>query len=102
MSAKMNMPKSVVKDTMGDKVFHIITYVILGLLALIVLYPVYFIIIASISDPDAVLAGKVVLYPVDITFSGYRLRRAGILSQSAQRRYDEAASESEENRRKCL
>jgi hypothetical protein len=29
------------------------------------------IIIASISDPDAVLAGKVVLYPVDITFSGY-------------------------------
>ena len=71
MSAKMKMPRTAVKDTMGDKVFHIITYIILGLLALIVLYPVYFIIIASISDPDAVLAGKVVLYPVDITFSGY-------------------------------
>ena len=38
---------------------------------LIVLYPLYFIIIASISDPDAVLAGKVVLAPVDITFSGF-------------------------------
>lgn len=62
---------NIVKDTLGDKVFYIITYIILGLLALIILYPVYFIIIASISDPDAVLAGKVVLYPVDITFSGY-------------------------------
>ena len=74
MSAKMKMQKKpglVMKDTLGDKVFHIITYIILGLLALIVLYPVYFIVIASISDPDAVLAGKVVLYPVDITFSGY-------------------------------
>ena len=66
-------PKSnnIVKDSLGDKVFYIITYVVLGLLALIILYPVYFIIIASISDPDAVLAGKVVLYPVGINFEGY-------------------------------
>ena len=56
---------------MGDKVFYIITYIVLGLSALIILYPVYFIIIASISDPDAVLAGKVVLYPVGINFDGY-------------------------------
>lgn len=74
MSEKMKKAKKpgvVIKDTAGDKVFHMITYVVLGLLALIILYPVYFIVIASISDPDAVLAGKVVLYPVDITFSGY-------------------------------
>ena len=44
---------------------------ILLLLAFIVLYPLYFIIIASISDPDAVLAGKVFLYPVNITFAGF-------------------------------
>lgn len=68
---KTNQPGTVIKDTFGDKVFHVITYIVLGLLALIILYPVYFIVIASISDPDAVLAGKVVLYPVDITFSGY-------------------------------
>ena len=37
----------------------------------IVLYPVYFIVIASFSDPDAVLNGDVVLYPVKITFEGY-------------------------------
>lgn len=56
---------------LGDKVFYLINSIILGLLALIILYPLYFIIIASISDPDAVLAGKVVLYPVNITLSGF-------------------------------
>lgn len=71
MSNRMKKPGVAIKDTFGDKVFHTITYIVLGLLALIILYPVYFIVIASISDPDAVLAGKVVFYPVDITFSGY-------------------------------
>lgn len=73
MSDKMNAkkPALAIKDTTGDKVFHTITYILLGLLALIILYPVYFIVIASISDPDAVLAGKVVLLPVGINFDGY-------------------------------
>ena len=74
MSDNLKLKKksgNIVRDTLGDKVFYAITYVILGILALIILYPVYFIVIASISDPDAVLAGKVVLYPVGITLDGY-------------------------------
>lgn len=58
-------------DKDGSGFFYIVTEFILILLAFIVLYPLYFIIIASISDPDAVLAGKVFLYPVDITLSGF-------------------------------
>ena len=60
------------KETKGDKIFNVINICFLSLMALIVLYPLYFIIIASISDPDAVLAGKVVLYPVQITLDGFR------------------------------
>lgn len=60
------------KGHMGDKVYYITNGIILGLLALIILYPLYFIVIASISDPEAVLSGKVVLFPVGITFSGFR------------------------------
>ena len=73
MSDKMNAkkPSIAIKDTTGDKVFHTITYILLGVLALIILYPVYFIVIASISDPDAVLAGKVVLLPVGVNIDGY-------------------------------
>ncbi|MDE7281499.1 MAG: carbohydrate ABC transporter permease, partial [Ruminiclostridium sp.] len=60
------------KITLGDRVFYIINALVLGILALIIIYPLYFIIIASISDPDAVLGGKVILYPVNITLSGYQ------------------------------
>lgn len=60
------------RKTAGDRIFQFINGLFLGLMALIILYPLYFIVIAAISDPDAVLAGKVVLYPVDITFSGFQ------------------------------
>ena len=60
-----------VKETRGDRAYYIITYIILGLLALIVLYPLWFVIIASFSSADAVLAGRVYLWPVEIDFSGY-------------------------------
>ena len=59
------------RDSRGDKIFRFFSGLFLLLLAAIVLYPVYFIIIASFSDPDAVLAGKVVLWPVDINLDGY-------------------------------
>ena len=39
------------KDTKGDKIFFVINALFLGLLALIILYPLYFIVIASFSDP---------------------------------------------------
>lgn len=59
-------------DRRGSVFFYAINTFVLVLLALIVVYPLYFIIIASISDPDAVLAGKVYLYPVKITLSGFK------------------------------
>ena len=63
--------KMKVKRKAGDKIFYILNTIFLILLAVIVIYPIYFIIIASISDADAVLAGKVVLYPVGINFDGF-------------------------------
>ena len=59
------------RESRGDRVFYAVNLAILLLLAAIVLYPLYFIVIASISNADAVLGGRVYLYPVDITFVGY-------------------------------
>ena len=67
----IKMKGHALKDTRGDKVFFVLNTVFLGLLALVILYPLYFIVIASISDPDAVLGGQVVLLPVQITFEGF-------------------------------
>ena len=60
-----------VKESFGDRIFNIINYTVLSIALLVVIYPLYFIVIASFSDPNAVNAGKVILFPVDITWSGY-------------------------------
>ena len=71
MSTKPLKKRNALRDTVGDKVFYAINGFFFALVALIILYPLYFIIIAAISDPDAVLAGSVVLYPVKVTFDGF-------------------------------
>lgn len=55
----------------GDKIFTVLIYVILSLLLVIILYPLIYVIAASFSDPQAVISGKVVLWPVDVTLKGY-------------------------------
>ena len=71
MSFRKNKQKTALRDTKGDKIFYIVNAVIMILLAIIVIYPMYFILIASISDPDAIFNGEVYLLPVNITFKGY-------------------------------
>ena len=63
--------KNKIKESKIDYVYFAICGFILFLLAVIVIYPLYYIVIASISDPDAVMTGDVWLYPVKVTFSGY-------------------------------
>lgn len=63
--------KNKIKESKTDYVYYVICGFILFLLAVIVVYPLYYIVIASVSDPDAVMTGEVWLYPVKVTFSGY-------------------------------
>lgn len=63
--------KNKIKGSKTDYVYYAICGFILFLLAVIVIYPMYYIVIASVSDPDAVMTGEVWLYPVKVTFSGY-------------------------------
>ncbi len=57
--------------TKSDIVFDFINYILMGIILFIVMYPLYFVIIASISDPNAVNSGQTLLLPKDITFDGY-------------------------------
>lgn len=60
------------KGIRNSPLFDIVSSIIAVLIILITLYPLYFILIASISNPDLTNAGKVVLWPRGITFEGYR------------------------------
>lgn len=64
---------SKIEDSFGDRVFMLFVYVFLVVCLLIVLYPLIYIVSASISDPVAVTAGKVWLLPVDISLRGYEV-----------------------------
>ena len=55
----------------GDTVFNIVNAIIWTIVLSLILYPLWLIIIASVSDPTAVLAGKVLFLPVDVSFIGY-------------------------------
>lgn len=59
------------KVTGSDLAYSIIIYgfAILGLIS--IMYPLYFVIIASVSEPTAVTAGRVWFTPVGFTLDGY-------------------------------
>ena len=61
------------RRSVNDKVIDIIMYFLLALVFLVVLYPLYFIVIASFSDPLAVVGGNVWLWPVHATLEPYKM-----------------------------
>lgn len=60
-----------IKLTRSDRIFTVCNYIFWGIILLIVIYPLYLIVISSVSDPYAVLNGEVLLYPVDFSWIGY-------------------------------
>ncbi|MDR1599617.1 MAG: carbohydrate ABC transporter permease [Oscillospiraceae bacterium] len=63
--------KAKIRDTRGDRVFNWLNLAFWIIALGIVLYPLYLILIASVSDPDAVMMGRVLLKPVDFSLIGY-------------------------------
>jgi multiple sugar transport system permease protein/putative aldouronate transport system permease protein len=55
----------------SDKAFYAIVYTVTALAALLVIYPLIYILSASFSSGEAVTMGRVVLWPVDFSIDGY-------------------------------
>ncbi|MCD5324582.1 MULTISPECIES: carbohydrate ABC transporter permease [Pontibacillus] len=68
----MNRTKFWARKSREDKIFDVLNLFLLSGLMLVVLYPLYFVVIASISNPDYVYNGEVWLWPKEITFEGYQ------------------------------
>ncbi len=66
MTSKLN------RRTGEDLIFEIFNTVLVALVILICAYPIYFTLIASISDPTAVVSGKVILFPIRPTWASYQ------------------------------
>jgi len=60
------------RRTRGDVIFDTVNYALVSVFFLLILYPLYFIIIASISNPDYVNIGAITFWPRGITLEGYQ------------------------------
>ena len=59
------------KPTASDKVFRVLNIVFLIFIVAMVLYPLIFVLSASISEPEHLLKGEIWLFPKSITFDSY-------------------------------
>ncbi len=55
----------------GEKAFYYINYLILSLLGIVAVYPFIYVLSASISSSNAVLSGRVILWPIELTLAAY-------------------------------
>jgi putative aldouronate transport system permease protein len=60
------------KQTREDVVFDVVSAFIMICGCVVILYPIYFIVIASFSDPKYVLGGEVIFRPRGLNLAGYK------------------------------
>lgn len=59
------------KDNGSDRIFTVVNYAILSVVLITILYPLVYVVSASFSSSQAVISGRVWLYPVELTLDGY-------------------------------
>jgi len=61
------------KKSKGEHIFDAILIVVSVLIFVVVAYPLYFVVIASFSNPEAVLGGKLSFWPVGFNIESYKM-----------------------------
>lgn len=61
-----------IRRSLEDRIFDFVTTIMLVLVLAIVAYPLYFVVIASISDPYKVLGGEVLMIPKGLNVDSYK------------------------------
>ncbi|MDE7352489.1 MAG: carbohydrate ABC transporter permease [Acetatifactor sp.] len=67
----MKWRKSGYRKSYSDKIFDIVNLLVMIILLFIFVWPLWFVVIASFSDPNQVWMGKVVLWPKGFTLISY-------------------------------
>lgn len=59
------------RSTTSDRVFDTLNMAIMALVTIIILYPLYFVLVASFTSPRMVQSGAFLLYPLEFFAGGY-------------------------------
>lgn len=68
----MKKKKTHMKMSAGDRLFTIVNTVIMILVCIVIIYPLYYVVLASFTDPVVVNSGKILLYPEAPYLEGYK------------------------------
>lgn len=63
--------KGKIRESRSDRLFMVLLYVLLACCVVIFVYPLYFVIIASFSEPATIYRGEVLLWPKKVMLDGY-------------------------------
>lgn len=64
--------KTKTRHGLSDRASDIVLVVLTALILLVIAYPLYYVVVASVSDPYDVYAGKTFLFPSRFTLEGYK------------------------------
>ena len=67
------MKKKIMHKSMGENIFDISNFIFMIVLITVMLYPLYYVFIVSISNGMVVMMGRVNFYPIQVTFDTYRV-----------------------------
>ncbi len=65
--------KTFIRPTKGDRVLDAIIIISLVIISILAFYPLYIVLISSISDPSYISAGKVWLFPRGMNLEAYKI-----------------------------
>lgn len=68
----MAVQKSHIKPSTSDRIFNIINHLLMICIVIVIFYPLWYIVCASMSDGKYASSGAILLYPKGITFLGYK------------------------------
>jgi ABC-type glycerol-3-phosphate transport system permease component len=63
--------RNAIRNSKSDSVFFFLNYVYLFLCLMVVFYPIWNVIVSSLSSPQAVIAGRVTFWPVQFSLKAY-------------------------------
>ena len=64
--------KNTIRKSASDRVFDTVNITLMVIFTILMIYPLYFTVIASLSEPYQVINGRVYLLPVNFTFESYQ------------------------------
>lgn len=62
-----------IRDSGGDRIFLYVVTALTAVILCVVFYPLLYVVSASLSSGEAVMAGRVFLWPVDFSLEGYQM-----------------------------